>query len=453
MRQNFIVAVLTSALAIGSCLPPLAARAQEPPPVVSAVDVLQAARTLWQQLQDQGNAAQAKPHKAVVVGSLSAPLTITLGLWDDTAGTYELVQVRKAGKNITTLGKSPHQFTLKRSNGVNSEFQVVGEPNLHVLAVTYPVLTSIGTTRHPKYRVDDVAYVPYTAYLNRSEIVAAGRAYLDRNVSAVYDELTALGVRSRAFPDRSLAVTVSPEVVKAILAIEHIGGQGIAADNVDDYLNVFHVTLAANQNLAFAYARSTASARGLVQFIRGTYLGLARSRPALGLNLNFEQGMADPYNAIKAEVALLDLSLTSLPAEARTRNLNDEGAIGAYLAAAYNGGTVRVRRAIRQWGEAWAEDHTKALVSLKSQLATAKLQLKAKQRALKAATTVKARRPLQQATSDLQAKVTSLTQQYTLGSAAKLKAETVQYVAKFKVVYAYFAGPLHEATVPTIPAS
>lgn len=401
-----------------------------------AVDeVLQAVREARAYLRAQLDAASAQPHKAVVVRSKEATLPITLAVWDGTTKQLTYVSAKQAGKAVTVTSGQPWQIRVALENGVNTQFTMVGQPQLHVLAVVHPVFTSIGTTRSPKYSVSDAVYVPYTDFLERPGIVSAGRQYLEQNIAAVYDELRALGVRSRAFPDRSLADAISPVVVKSIIAIEHVGNSVVADGSINDYLAQFYVVLATNENIAYSYAKSTASARGLVQFIPSTYRGLVKARPELALNTVFDQGMSDPYNAIKAEVALLDSSLTILPGALRSQYEDDDLMIGSYLAAIYNGGGTRVLRVIKAWDGDWALSQTSHSTTLKQAIAATKGEIARLKSQLNKKITTAQKKDFQQQLREAQSKLTASQASYKKISTNSLKMETVQYVAKFKAMF------------------
>lgn len=393
--------------------------------------VLQARAVLQAKVDD----AQAKPHKAVVVKSKDVALPITLAVWDETNKQLIYVEAKRAGKVVTVTSGQPWQIRVTRDNGVNSQFEILGQPQLHVLVIVHPVFTSVGTSRKPRFQVESAVYVPYSDFILRPAIIAAGKSYLNKNIQAVYDELRTLGVRSRSFPDRSLADAINPVVVKTIIAIEHVGGDILVTGNVATYLQQFYVTLATNQNVAYSYAKSVASARGLVQFIPSTYKMLARLYPELSLNVVFEQGMADPYNAIKAEVGLLDSSLTILPSKIRNQFEGDDFTIGSYLAAIYNGGGTRVLRAIRQWDGDWALSQTSHSSKLKSDIASAKAEIKKLKAELKKKLTAAQKKDLQTQLSQIQAKLTRAQASYKTVSSNSLKLETVKYVAKFKIFY------------------
>jgi hypothetical protein len=392
------------------------------------------ARTLLQEQVNQ--VALDKKVKSKTVTSRNVTLGLTLAVWNEVSDEIEFVKIKKFNLQITTVSDRPYKFKVVRDNGVNSEFEIVGESNLHVLALIHPIFVDIGTTKRPKYRLDDVVYVPYSSYLKKPEIIQAGKDYLNKNVQAVYQELRALGVRSRAFPDLSLAEAISPEVVKSIIAIEHIGVSLLVLGNTEDYLENFYIILATNENTAYAYSRSTASARGLAQFIPSTYASLVKKRPDLVLVKDFVQGTTDPYNIIKAQIAYLDLSLTELSQAVRQAHEGDGLTIGSYLAAMYNGGGTRTRRAIKLWGDAWAEDHRVQVAEFKKQASSAQYEVNRLKKALaKSGLTAAEKKKLNTELQTYKSKVISFTNQAATAESSRLKLETVLYVAKFKLVY------------------
>ena len=131
------------------------------------------------------------------------------------------------------------------------------------------------------------------------------------------------------------------------------------------HLDVFHTILATNQDAAYAYARSSAQAFGLVQFIPSTYKRLVHIRADAKLNPYFEKAMSAPLDAIKAQVVFLDYNLSLLPPKVRPQYEHNPRLVGAYLAAMYNGGPSRVLSAIRRWGSNWAKPHRGGVTQLK----------------------------------------------------------------------------------------
>jgi hypothetical protein len=96
----------------------------------------------------------------------------------------------------------------------------------------------------------------------------------------------------------------------------------------------------------------------MAQFIPSTYNTLVKSRPGLGLIKDFKAGMGDHHNALKAEVAYLDECLADMPRSVRDSVRVNPLAAATVMAASYNGGSVRVRKAIANWGEDWDQSHT-----------------------------------------------------------------------------------------------
>lgn len=435
-RTHLLVVLLL--LGVCSLTPALArAQASEPTPV----DVLSIVRQARSVLQAEVNAEQADAkRKPVVVASKNVGLKVKLALWQENTSQLTYVTVVKGTGKVTSVERSsPYDVTLRRDNGVNSEFVVPGHPELHVAALKMPVFIDLGSARHPKWRLDNVVYTPYGDWLNTPAVVAAGEAYISSNLAAVYDELRSLGVTSRAFPGRSLADSIDPAVVRSILAIEHVNVTTLVRGSIAQYLNMFLATVAVNEHVAYAYARSSASATGLVQFIPSTYALVARRRADLGLNRSFTQAMTDPYNAIKAQVALLDINLTTLPAEVRQRYAGNNRELGALVAAMYNGGSTRVLRALKAWGSAWADDHSAEVAADKAAMGSATWEVKHFQRLLKGKVTTKQRASYQAQLAAAKAKVARATAAYATGSKANLKRETNLYVRKFYLLYDYLA--------------
>jgi hypothetical protein len=71
-----------------------------------------------------------------------------------------------------------------------------------------------------------------------------------------------------------------------------------------------------------------------------------------GLKSNFAQGMADPVNAVVAQVLLCDSDWQSI----KTRSHIEADRIGPYLAAAYNGGVGRVLSILAESETEWMEE-------------------------------------------------------------------------------------------------
>ncbi len=330
------------------------------------VRLLAAIREARTKLTNLVEAEKADPNRSQeTVPNQASPVKVTIAVWDAASGEVVYVGATKQGRTVTPNSGSRFTFKVLSDNGVNTALALLNSPGSYVVGLVHPIFRSVGTKRKPKFELESVAYVPYTSELRNPYLVEVGSSYFEQKVANVFAEIRALGLRSRAEPSQLLADVVHPAVVKSIIAIEHVGSSKQLVGDLAAYLDRFYVTLATNEHRAYAYAKSTAAARGLVQFIPSTYRALTQLRPDLVVPLDFENGMLDPYSAIKATVALLDYNLSLLPKNLRERYRKDDRALGAYLAAAYNGGPSRVIRAHRAYGENWYRYQARRSSSLK----------------------------------------------------------------------------------------
>lgn len=339
-----------------------------PPPEPAAPPALQEAilraRALIAERIVQKRAAQKKIPTA---SNHDVWVDVTLAVWNAKTGEIALVDVRKNGARLDVSNEDADiDVAVRRSNGVNSEF-VLDDGDKAVVAVQYPIFREKWLTKKKRvYELHDVVYTPYSQPLHTAEMIAWGRATFDRWVEQAFADLRGRGVRSRAFPDRLLADAIDPELVKAIAIIEHLSEYALSGENAARAVDSMYVVLAANQQDAYAYSRSSAGARGLVQFIPSTYKLMVK-RQDLGLTEDFEAGMSDPVNAIRAQIAYLDAELAGMPLAVKDLAKVDPRRVNEYLAAAYNGGGTRVRRAIAAWGDGWSELHEADIADLKKQ--------------------------------------------------------------------------------------
>ena len=168
---------------------------------------------------------------------------------------------------------------------------------------------------------------------------------------------------------------------------------------------------------------------------------LVSKRRDLVLTPNFEQGMSDPYNAIKAEIALLDLNLTTVPKNIRASNANDPKILGSYLVAMYNGGTARIIRAIKQWGSDWAQDRTTIVNKLTADKQTTNNKIKQLKKDLtKSKLTTVEKKKLNSELTKAKSSLTDINNKLATSQQASLKKETALYVAKYFIVYDHFAN-------------
>jgi hypothetical protein len=108
------------------------------------------------------------------------------------------------------------------------------------------------------------------------------------------------------------------------------------------------VIIAANQTHAYAYARSSAGALGLPQFMEDSYQMVRQNYPKARLVSNFDLGMSNLRNAVLASVLLLDLELTHLPGTTLKAISDSSAKFAAFLAAGYNRNPARVAKTYRR---------------------------------------------------------------------------------------------------------
>ncbi|MFA5853768.1 MAG: transglycosylase SLT domain-containing protein [Patescibacteria group bacterium] len=313
-------------------------------------------------LQERVDTAEKK--KPDVVTSYDVWVDVTLAVWNSRTNEIQYLEASKNGTKLKfTETPDAYSVSVKRSNGVNSTF-VVDTGERVVVAVRYPIFKSISVSKKkPKYELHDVVYTPYSDGLHTAEMAAWGKNVLRLEINAAYEALRSTGVRSRAFPDRLMADVVDPHLVEGIAIIEHVGLGALSGPNAEEAMDAFYVTMGGNQDKAYIYARSSAGALGLVQFIPSTYAMMAK-RKELNLITDFTKGMSDPVNAIKAQIAYLDAILASMPLAVKDMHYVDPARVDEYLAASYNTGETRVKRAIKQWGDEWSEPHTAEIAAL-----------------------------------------------------------------------------------------
>lgn len=341
-----------------------------PPPAASGSGVVPAAAVTAPTLKDavisareafgsQVDAWKASDIAPRRVGTYDTFVDVTLAVWNSETKAIDYVDIKKNGTRIEVLTPVPYVIRIDRTNGVNSQFGFNDGGERVVVAVKYPVFRRVAGAEG-WYDLEPIVYTPWSRRLHTPEIVAWGKEILLEMITDVYGDLRARDIRSLAYPDRQLADIISPELVQAISVIEHVGINSLTGENGEYVMDSVFVILATNQDTSYAYSRSSMGAKGMAQFIPSTYRLMLDRRPELKLDPDFETGMAHARNAIKAMVAYLDAELEYMPLSVQDLYYVDEARVHEYLAAAYNAGGVRVRRAILMWGDAWSEPHVAA---------------------------------------------------------------------------------------------
>lgn len=410
----------------GTVAPPVG----EPAPAPSLIFAVQRAR---QMLQAQVDADVAAGKKQPVVNDYDVWVDVTLAVWDSRTDEIALVHAGKSGSRLDVDPAADVGISVRFNNGVNSQF-AVDSGDKKVVAVRYPIFKDVTVKKkQPRYQLQDVVYTPYSAALLTPEIVALGQETLRANIAKATEALRAGGIRSRAFPDRLLVDVIDPKLLEAIAVIEHLGEASLLGPNAAAAAGSFYVVVATNQDAAYAYSRSTAGARGLVQFIPSTY-ALMVKRSELGLIKDFEAGMSDPVNAIKAQIAYLDAELASMPLSVKDLYAVDPARVDEYLAAAYNGGGGRVRKAIKTFGDGWSADPTAQKAALQRRYDALFSEADGLKKKILAEDDPAVWKPMQKRLNASRAERAQVTAKMNSLKSSSLRQETAVYVQKLRVV-------------------
>ena len=340
--------------------------ATPPAPVEQPVPtLLQAVYRAQQELKDRLHATdQDKIVNIKPVGQDSAR-PVTLAIWNRATDEIVYVDAVKKGNDLDLDDNAPVNVTVKLANYINSDY-ATDDPNHVVVAVRYPIYHEVYKGKKVvSYDVEQAVYTPASAPLLTYEVIKKGEQMLDDDINAAITSL-------------HKEATISPDLIKSIAIIEHSDTTTIKRDANAATSKVF-ATIALNPSNPYAYARSSAGALGLFQFIPSTYNNLAK-RPALGLTKDFTAGMTDPKNAAKAAVAYMDAVLGSLPAEAK--NNPTSARAFEFFAAAYNGGTAKIKYASLIWDDQISGELTRGHILSRARLQPETIDYVRKLRAL-----------------------------------------------------------------------
>lgn len=199
-----------------------------------------------------------------------------------------------------------------------------------------------------------VIYSAYYDNLVSPDVVASGRDYIEIPIAEARDELTRLGVKSRAFPEMLITEVFSESKRLIYLAvIEHIDHDEFKVKGPIYTGEKVFVQLALNREDTFKYSKSTVKdkkgrklegALCLMQIWPPTYRDMRRAYPEVKLPLSAEDGACSSHRgAIIVAHLVLDDKLKKMPRDFREKFLEDPDTYFIYLAAAYNGGEKRAR--------------------------------------------------------------------------------------------------------------
>ena len=235
-----------------------------------------------------------------------------------------------------------------RNNGVGSRFEIRYPENMAVLA-----LRTMVHWGEKGYK--EVVYTPYCPEIDTPQVREDGLNYLRAQIESAWTDLEEKNVRLRGFSE--VSHDIAPTEISLVLSIiEHIDPLRFKNSPPGGEMALVHEVLTiigANMSDAYAYSRSPAGARGLFQFIPGTYEKMLRKYRQARLDRNFASGCSNHENAAKASLLLFDSDLNDLPGDYLRTIGDDAEAVGRYLAAAYNCGSHRVERSRKACAGGW----------------------------------------------------------------------------------------------------
>jgi hypothetical protein len=227
-------------------------------------------------------------------------------------------------------GKNDQGFTVTWAvdNFLNTKFRVAKPEGAIVFAQRRPVRVKDG--------YEEAVYTAYSPELDTKTMREAGMDYLRHLQRLAYNRIKDHDVRSRVTPDITVADRIPTSMVVRLMITEHVDPLHMKYVGIEQCIHEVLITIAANQEHAYAYAKSSAGARGLPQFIDDSYQMVRANYPKALLEPDFERGMKDLHNAVLASVLLLDLELTQLPRDTFARVVDSSQQFAAFLAAGYN---------------------------------------------------------------------------------------------------------------------
>ncbi len=239
-------------------------------------------------------------------------------------------------------------------NSFNSMYRV--EPTHYVVVANKYLVPSdiIPTLKEIEEDYTEIIYVPYSKGIHHSQLVNEGKDYLNDAVQKAFKELERDEVMSKADPSKLVTDSSTQELVKRIIVTEHMDPDllAISDDEGKALAERVYVIIGTNKEKAYYYTSSSASARGISQFIRSTYTTIDDKYPEAGLITDFELGTSTHYNVIKAMVLLFDNNRKYLGGLLDTIN---EDEVDLALAASYNGSPRWVKDSITLYGDKWLD--------------------------------------------------------------------------------------------------
>ena len=261
-----------------------------------------------------------------------------------TSFNWVLVVGEKTGP-LTVLrmdekGNNDQRFvvTWPVNNYLNTKFSVADAAHpaggLMVFAQRRPVRGKDG--------FEEAVYTAYSPDFDTQKMRDAGMDYLRSLEHLAYNRVNDHDVRSHVAPGKTVAEEIPRDMVLRLMITEHVDPLHMKFVGIEQCVHEVLITIAANRDKSYAYARSSAGALGLPQFMESSYQMVRDNYPAARLEPDFNLGMTNLHNAVLASLLLLDLELTELPKTTLKKVSDSSRTFAAYLAAGYNRNPVHV---------------------------------------------------------------------------------------------------------------
>ena len=111
--------------------------------------------------------------------------------------------------------------------------------------------------------------------------------YLRHLQHLAYNRINDHDVRSRVAPRQTVAEQIPRDMVLRLMITEHVDPLHMKFVGIEQCMHEVLITIAANQDHAYAYARSSAGALGLPQFMEDSYQMVRDNYPKALLEPNF----------------------------------------------------------------------------------------------------------------------------------------------------------------------
>jgi len=295
--------------------------------------------------QDRIEQAQALAEKQPVLPgdmTFDSGGNLTRFVWTLVVGqkTGPLTVLRMDEKGYNDAGFT---VTWPIDNFINTRFKVTKPEGYIVFAQRRPVRSA---TRPGAYEAG--VYTSYAPEMDTRTMRTAGMDYLKHLQRLAYNRIKDHDVRSRVSPNATVADKIPTSMVLRLMIAEHVDPLHMKFVGIEQCIHEVLITIAANRGRAYAYAKSSAGARGMPQFIEDSYHMVRDNYPSALLEPNFERGMTDLRNAVLASVLHLDLELTHLPQKTLKSITGSDQHLADFLAAGYNRNPAKVAQTYRR---------------------------------------------------------------------------------------------------------